>query len=304
LRDADAAMDQAKAAGKARHVVFDTAIGTRAAERLDLETDLHHAVLRGEFELHYQPIVDLVTGDVREVEALIRWRHPVRGLVTPASFIPLAEHSGLIVPIGRWVLDTACRQIAEWRRHAPGAPPLVVGVNLSARQFRQPDLVQMVSRALSEYALDPAALKLEVTEGVAVEDAELAVATLWMLKGLGVRLALDDFGTGYSSLSYLKRFPIDTLKVDRSFVDGMAVNPEDAAIVRAVVAFAKALGLDVTAEGVETVEQRDALRALEADRAQGYLFGRPSPWSQVSASIASLASLSPPASLAPPATPA
>ena len=277
LRDADTAMCRAKAAGKARHAVFDPTMSAQAMERLTLEADLHRAIARGEFRVHYQPIIRLACGSIAEMEALVRWQHPRRGLLSPGAFVPLAEQTGLIRPIGQWVLDEACRQTRRWHLANPHRPPIGVSVNLSTRQFEQPDLVEKIGRTLETSGLDPAYLKLEITEAVAVGDAELAVATLWMLKGLGLKLAIDDFGTGYSSLSYLKRFPVDTLKIDRSFVSGLGLYPEDGAIVGAIISFANALGLTVTAEGIETAEQLALLRTLGADYGQGYFFGKPAP---------------------------
>ncbi|MGH2354897.1 MAG: putative bifunctional diguanylate cyclase/phosphodiesterase [Chloroflexota bacterium] len=286
LRAADVALYQAKARGKARYEVFEPGMNGRALARLALENDLRRALERGEFSVHYQPIACLATGQIAEVEALVRWHHPHRGLVPPAEFIPLAEQNGLIVQVGQWVLDQACRQLRAWRTHYPGVPPLTMSVNLSARQFQQPDLADVISGILRETGVPAGCLKLEITESAAVEDAELTVATLWLLKGLGVQLAIDDFGTGYSSLSYLKRFPVDALKIDRSFVEGLGHHPEDTAIVHAVVAFAKALGLSVTAEGTETADQLAHLRGLGCDRAQGYYLARPLPADDITALLA------------------
>jgi diguanylate cyclase (GGDEF)-like protein len=276
LRDADAAMCRAKTRGKDAYEMFDLSMATRAAERLALESDLHRALERGEFRVHYQPIFSLGDGDIVEVEALVRWQHPERGLISPIDFIPVAEETGLIVPLGQWVLVTACRQAAEWQRAYPDRAP-TMGVNLSARQFQRPELLADIHEALTASGLDPRGLKLEITESVIMQDAEATTATLIALKELGIRLAIDDFGTGYSSLSYLKRFPVDTLKIDRSFVDGLGVDSQDTAIVRSIVALAKALGLSVTGEGIETSVQSAELRELDCDRGQGYLFARPQP---------------------------
>jgi diguanylate cyclase (GGDEF)-like protein len=275
LRDADLAMYHAKAKGKARHEVFDTSMSASALDRLDLEMDLRSAISRHEFRLHYQPILRLDTGRITEVEALIRWQHAKRGLLQPDSFIGLSEETGLIVPIGQWVLTEACRQARVWQLEFPSAPPLVMSVNLSAKQFQNPNLVQEVTQALTESGLDAASLKLEITESVVMQDAPATLAKLQELKDLGIRLAIDDFGTGYSSLGYLKSFPVDTLKIDRSFVKGLSKDGNDSAIVRAVVTVAKSLNMDVTAEGVETDEQRVELKALGCDRGQGFLFARP-----------------------------
>jgi diguanylate cyclase (GGDEF)-like protein/PAS domain S-box-containing protein len=277
LCNADLAMYQAKAAGKARHALFDAGMNTRAVERLELETALRLALERSEFRVYYQPILSLANERVCEVEALIRWAHPDRGLVPPGVFIPVAEETGLIVPIGQWVLEQACRQARQWQAQRGVDRPLIVSVNLSARQFQHPDLAADIERALRATGLDPRILKLEVTESVVMQDADSATATLQQLKALGIQLAIDDFGTGYSSLASLKRLPVDTLKIDRSFVDGLGSDGQDTAIVQSVVALAKTLHLDVTAEGVATPIQAAYLRALGCDRGQGYLFARPLP---------------------------
>ena len=275
LRDADVAMYHAKADGKDRSAVFDERMLEQAAERLTLEADLRRAVDRGELLVHYQPIVSLKDRAVVEVEALVRWHHPERGLVSPAEFIPVAEATGLIVPIGQQVLEQACRQVVAWQTRYPAEPKLVVSVNLSARQFQHPDLLGDIRRAVGTAGLDPHCLKLEITESTVMHDAEAAVTTMNELKTLGIQLAIDDFGTGYSSLGYLKRFPIDTLKIDRSFVSGLGQDAQDTAIVRSVLALARSLGLSVTAEGIETSGQQAQLAELDCDRGQGYLFARP-----------------------------
>jgi EAL domain-containing protein (putative c-di-GMP-specific phosphodiesterase class I) len=254
-------------------------------DRLELLAELRRALDHEEFRVYYQPIVDLKTGRTVEAEALVRWQHPQRGLIPPAEFIPLAEEAGLIVPLGRWVLQQACWQARDWQARLPGVR-LVIGVNLSARQFQQPGLAEDVAWILRQTKLEPACLKLEITEGVAMDDAELTVATLHRLKATGVRIAIDDFGTGYSSLSYLKRFPVDTLKVDKAFVDGVARSTEDAGIVEAIVAFARTLGLSTTAEGIEDAEQFAALRALGCALGQGYHFARPLPAEEMAALLA------------------
>ena len=277
LRAADIAMYRAKTDGKARYTVFNTTMAAPAVERLELESDLRQAIARGELRLHYQPIVELSTGRVSEVEALLRWAHPRRGLVPPDAFIPLAEETGLIVPIGQWVLEEACRQARAWRRQFPGQAPLVMSVNVSARQLQQPDLVAMVSRTLRDTGLHPGNLKLEITESVAMQDAESTIGTLRGLADLGVQLAIDDFGTGYSSLAYLNRFPIDVIKIDRSFVTKLGSDGENATVVRGIIALARALDLRVTAEGIETVEQAEELSALQCEFGQGYYFGKPQP---------------------------
>ena len=275
LRDADLAMYHAKAKGKARHEIFDSSMSAPALDRMDLEMDLHSAISHHEFRLHYQPILRFDTGRITEVEALIRWQHPKRGLLQPDSFIGLTEETGLIVPIGQWVLREACRQARVWQLEFPSTPPLVMSVNLSAKQFQNPKLVEEITQALDESGLAASCLKLEITESTVMQDAPVTLTKLNELKELGVRLAIDDFGTGYSSLGYLKRFPVDTLKIDRSFIKGLSPDGGDSAIVRAVVTVAKSLNMDVTAEGVETEGQLAELRALGCDRWQGFLFARP-----------------------------
>jgi diguanylate cyclase (GGDEF)-like protein len=275
LRDADTAMYQAKTGGKAGYAVFDRSMNTRALERLEIESDLRQALEQGELRLHFQPIVQLESGQLTEVEALVRWEHPKLGLVPPGRFIPVAEETGLIVPLGAWVLQEACRQGQAWQGQRPGDPPLVVSVNLSARQLQQADLVDMTARILEETGFDPARLKLEITESVMMLDAESTIGKLHQLKALGVHLAVDDFGTGYSSMAYLSSLPIDTLKIDRSFVSRLGQQTEAEAIVRAIISLAKTLNLQVTSEGIETPEQLAHLQALGCERGQGYYFARP-----------------------------
>ncbi len=275
LRNADVAMYRAKARGKGQYAVFDPRMHADTVARMELEADLRQALERGEFRVRYQPVVALPTGRIREVEALVRWQHPTRGMISPADFIPIAEETGLIVPIGRWVLQEACRQAASWQAACPRDPPLILGVNLSPRQLQMPDLAAEVSQILRESGLPAGCLKLEITEGVLMQDMEATIAVLWQLKSLGSQLAVDDFGTGYSSLAYLKRLPLDVLKIDRSFVTGIGRQPEDQAIVRAIISLAKTLGLSLTAEGVETAEQAAALNAWGCECGQGYHFARP-----------------------------
>jgi diguanylate cyclase (GGDEF)-like protein/PAS domain S-box-containing protein len=275
LRDADTAMYRAKLEGKKRHVVFDKGMHARAMELLQIETDLRRALARREFFLNYQPIVSLKTGKIASFEALVRWRHPERGLVMPGDFITVAEETGLIVPLGLWVLNEACRQMREWQRQGFAGEEVTVSVNLSSRQFSQADLIDQVSSALRESGLRPGNLKLEITESMVMENIDTAIGMLAQLRGLGVGLSIDDFGTGYSSLSYLHRFPIDTLKIDRSFVTQMTDNTENAEIVRTIVTLARSLNMDVIAEGVETREQLRRLGDLGCDYGQGYLFSRP-----------------------------
>ncbi len=275
LRNADLAMFRAKSGGKGRHAVFDAAMHTDRLQRLELEADLRRAIEQGTLAVHYQPIVRLASGATVEVEALARWQHPTRGTIPPSEFIPIAEESGLILPLGRFVLREACRQTVLWHREHPAEQKLVVGVNLSPRQFQQPDLAGEVAAVLAETGLPAHCLKLEITEGTVMQDVEATITTLWQLKALGVQLAIDDFGTGYSSLAYLKKLPLDVLKIDRSFVQGIGQCQEDTAIVQATLSLAKSLGLTVTGEGIETAEQAELLSTLECERGQGYLFSRP-----------------------------
>ena len=275
LRDADVAIYQAKQRGRARTEVFGNSMRAELLERVELEHELRLAILRKEFRLHYQPTMSLDTGRPMLVEALVRWEHPTRGLVSPDQFIPVAEDTRLIVPIGGWVLRQACRDVAGWRAEHGALRDLHVSVNLSACQFGDNDLVASVAAALEETGLDPAALWLEITESVVMDGVESTIETLRALKGLGVHLSIDDFGTGYSSLSYLKRFPIDVLKIDRSFVDGFGTDAEDEAIVTAVVRLAQALGLATVAEGIENTRQLVGLSELGCDAGQGYYFSRP-----------------------------
>ncbi len=275
LRDADVAMYRAKSSGKARHVIFDMAMQIDALTRLELESDLYRAVANSEFYLHYQPIVSLATEQMTGVEALVRWQHPVRGLVPPAAFISIAEDTGLIVPLGQWILNEACRQVSLWQKLYPAQPPLTLSVNLSPRQFLHATLLEDVKQALGESDFPPSCLNLEINEGVIMRDVEASVHTLTQLKELGVKMAIDDFGTGYSSLAYLRRLPLDVLKIDRSFVRGIGQNPEDLAIVHAVIAMAKSLRLSITAEGIETAQQASLLHHWSCESGQGFHFARP-----------------------------
>ena len=275
LRDADEALYRAKSRGKARWAVYDPAMRAERRERAALEADLEHAPIRGELWLAYQPIVDLASGAIVGLEALVRWQHPQLGLLPPGQFIPLAEETGQVETIGRWVLAKACRQAKFWQSSL--AVPPVVAVNLSAQQFQRPDLVETVAFMLRGTRLDPRLLKLEITESAVMGDTDAAVETLHRLKALGVGLAIDDFGTGYSSLGYLRRFPVDALKIDRSFVSGIGSDAGDAAIAEAVVGLAHTLGLEVVAEGIETSEQMARLQSMGCEQGQGYRFGRPQP---------------------------
>jgi diguanylate cyclase (GGDEF)-like protein/PAS domain S-box-containing protein len=281
IRDADAAMYRAKEGGRGRCELFDAAMRARAVRRLEVERELHHALEREELVLHYQPVIALGSGEITGMEALVRWRHPERGLLDPAEFVSIAEDSGLIEPIGRWVQETACAQALEWHELRPDRRPLDVSVNLSARQVAHRDLADSVAEILARTGLDPLHLHLEITESVLVEESDAATATLEALSKIGVGLVLDDFGTGYSSLAYLNCFPFDALKIDRSFVDELGVGDERTAIVEAIIGMARALSLDVIAEGVENEMQLAELRRLGCDYAQGHLFSRALPPEQV-----------------------
>ena len=283
LRDADAAMYRAKDAGRGRYELFDPIMRQRAVTRLRIEGELRRALDQGELLLHYQPIRALPGHRLAGVEALVRWDHPERRLVPPGEFIPVAEASGLVVPVGTWVLREACRQLAAWQRDHPSSASMRLTINLSARQVARQELVMIVREAIESNGLDPARIGLEITEGLLMQDSPIVAATLRGLKDLGVRLILDDFGTGYSSLSYLKRFPIDQIKIDRSFVSGIAEPGDDRAIVEAIVGMADALGLDVIPEGVETAEQLAVLEDLRCGFAQGFLLGRPMPPGELAA---------------------
>ncbi len=277
LRSADVAMYRAKDNGKAHYVVFDRALDGRAWDRLDLETDVRLAVDHRQFHLVYQPIVCLKTGRISGFEALLRWNHPQRGAISPVEFIPLVEELGLILPLGRWVLAEACRQAQVWRLQYPDHPPLRMCVNIAAQQLQHPTLIDDITGALCEAGLEPECLQLEMTESNMMQGGEATVATLHELKRLGMRLSTDDFGTGYSSLAYLRLFPIDTLKIDRSFVSRLGSASEDAAIVRAIGMLAHTLNLQVVGEGIETAEQLVVLHELGCQYGQGFYFSRPVP---------------------------
>jgi len=274
LRAADLAMYAAKSGGKGRLEVFQPSHHTAHVERDAVRGELSGALDAEQLELHYQPIVDVCSRQVVGFEALLRWRHPERGLISPLEFIPLAEETGLIVPIGRWVLQEATRQAAEWQNRSPRGR-LRMSVNVSVRQFQHPDLVGDVAEALQRSGLDASLLTVEITESLFAQDTEETVRKIRLLKDLGVRLALDDFGTGYSSLSYLRRFPIDTLKIDKSFIDGVTTSAEGHAVVAAITQLGQSLHLEVVAEGLETAEQVEALASLECPLGQGYHFSRP-----------------------------
>jgi len=275
LRDADTAMYHAKSLGKGRYEVFDAKMRASVMARLQLETDLRHALERREFRNYYQPIVNLASGEIAGFEALLRWQHPTRGLLGPIEFIGVVEETGLIRELGWWNLSEACRQIGDWRAASPANRDLIISVNLSAKQFLQPNLVADIANLLREIKLPPDALKLEITESTVMKDPSGAVEMLQQIKSLGVRLAIDDFGTGYSSLSYLHRFPLDTLKIDRSFISSMDDDGDGMEIARTILPMAKNLRLDVVAEGVETLEQFELLKKFNCAFGQGYYFSKP-----------------------------
>jgi diguanylate cyclase (GGDEF)-like protein/PAS domain S-box-containing protein len=272
LRDADAAMYRAKERGRARYELFDAAMRARAVARLETEAALREAIEQHQLSLAYQPEVLLADGRLIGAEALLRWRNEAGEMTRPSEFVPVAEETGLIVPIGAWVIREACLHLARWRQLAPDRAPRTVSVNVSGRQLGRPDLPEVVEHALHESGLDPGSLCLEITESVLMDDIEGAVSALKVLKAIGIELAVDDFGTGYSSLAHLRRFPVDVLKIDHSFVSGLGRNPEDSAIVRAVLGLARTLDLAAVAEGVERADQLEELRALGCERAQGHLF--------------------------------
>lgn len=302
IRDADVALFLAKQRGKARCEVFAPGIGDFTPERISLETDLRRALDRAELGLLFQPIVALRTGRIAGLEALVRWQCPRRG-VAPGKFIPLAEETGLIVPLDQWVLTEACRQARRWQVNCRTTAPSI-SVNLSGRQFQQPDLVSNVARALDETGLDPRLLRLEITESVIMEDADATIAILRRLKALGIEIAIDDFGTGYSSLSYLRRFPVDLLKIDRSFIAGLGRSNEDTSITQAVIGLGHALSLTTVAEGIETVGQLLKLSTFDCELGQGSHFAGPLPAREAEALLTSESLslqpiLSPPLHLAP-----
>lgn len=275
LKNADMSMFRAKQQGRNNYQLYSPSMNATALERLVLENSLRHAVERKEFRVHYQPVVDLATDAITGVEALLRWEHPNLGLIAPLQFIPLAEESGLIVPIGEWVLNTVCAQNKAWQ--SAGFQPVQVSVNLSARQLQQPGLLETIEKALKKARLNPKHLELELTESLIMQNAEASIEILRQVSQMGVTLAIDDFGTGYSSLNYLKRFPIHKLKIDRSFIHDLVTDPDDAAIVKAIISMAHSLKLEVVAESVETKEQLEFLRANGCDKMQGFIFSRPIP---------------------------
>ncbi len=275
MRNADIALYEAKSKGKACHAVYDPGMRSRAWRRMELGTDLRRALERREFQVFYQPVVNLKTGAITELEALLRWMHPELGLLAACEFIPLAEEIGLINPIGMWALETACRQTSGWQTRFGSDPPLLVSVNLSDKQFQQADLAAQVLRTLDYAGLKPPCLKLEIGESLLLRNEERSATALRELKRAGVRLAVDNFGAGYISLSHLKRFQVDDLKIDRSFIRDLSREPQDGEIISAIVAMANALNLSVSTEGIETEEQKAQLEGLGCLRGQGYLFSRP-----------------------------
>ncbi len=275
LRGADIAMYRAKALGKACHEVFDTEMHNEAMRQMQLENDLRRALEREEFRVYYQPIVSLTTGRLAGFEALMRWQHPERGMVSPGDFIPIAEETGLILPMGQWILREACRQLSEWQKKYPQYRRLSMSVNLSSRQFSQRGTIDLLKDVLAETGLNPALLKLEITETAIMENTESAMEILGTLKKMGVQLSVDDFGTGYSSLGYLYRFPMDVLKIDRSFISRVDTDGEKLELVRTIITLAWNLGMDVIAEGVETTKQLAQLKMLKCEYGQGYLFSKP-----------------------------
>jgi diguanylate cyclase (GGDEF)-like protein len=275
LQQAHIALYEAKQKGRSQYQFYSPEINAQLQERLTLEKELHGVLDRNEMLVYYQPLIDLHSGEITAMEALIRWQHPTLGMISPAKFIPIAEANGAIVPIGEWVLRTACAQNRAWQ--LAGFTPIRISVNLSARQFEQPYLVEVISQILEETELKASDLELEVTESFLMGDIERSVKILKQLRELGIWLALDDFGTGYSSLNYLKRFPVNILKIDRSFVQDIMSNPDSAAVTNAIIALAKSLRLTITAEGVETQEQLDYLKMQGCHEGQGYYFSRPVP---------------------------
>jgi EAL domain-containing protein (putative c-di-GMP-specific phosphodiesterase class I)/GGDEF domain-containing protein len=273
VQQAASACNRVRRAGGNDFAIYDEAMGQAAVKTLRLISELQHAVEKGELRLHYQPKVDAKNGRLLGMEALVRWAHPERGMVSPLEFIPIAEDTGMIVVIGRWVLREACRQNAEWQR--AGLQPLRVSVNLSARQFRSDNLMNEIDAALSETGLPASSLELEITESMVMENPERVIDLLDKIRSRGIHLSLDDFGTGHSSLAYLKRFPIDCVKIDRAFIKDTPGNTDDVAIARTIVAMAKSLGLATVAEGVETAEQLDLLNSMGCDQIQGFFFSRP-----------------------------
>jgi predicted signal transduction protein with EAL and GGDEF domain len=275
MRDADTAMYHAKTNGKAGYALFHPRMNIQVVERLEMEHALRLALENKELHLVYQPIMSLENQSVREVEALLRWTHPERGLISPVKFIPVAEETGLIIPIGRWVLEQACRQAKEWEAEVPDTSSLIMGVNVSAKQLQQSDFVEMVLETLGQARLTPSRLKIEITESLMMSNIEDSQRKLTALKEVGVHVAVDDFGTGYASMAYLSTLPIDTLKIDRSFVQRLNQQAEHSAVVGAIISLANSLGITVTSEGIETPEQLSTLVAMGVPLGQGFYFSKP-----------------------------
>ncbi len=283
LKNSDIAMYHAKQAGGRNYQFFSGKMNAQAAEKQALSSDLHHAIKRDELFLVYQPIVDMISGNMAGMEALLRWRHPQRGLIAPVTFIPLAEESGQILSIGEWVLRSACKQLLEWQKQGYEVPRLAI--NLSAKQLQQKSLIDTILSILKETGVDSRYIGIEITESMLVHNIEEVAEALLSLSNMGLEISIDDFGTGYSSLSYLKRFPINKLKIDKSFVDNISTNSDDAAIVKAIIAMAHGLSMKVVTEGVETIEQLEFLRLHGCDQYQGYIYSKPLPASEISAKL-------------------
>ncbi|MGL5834568.1 MAG: EAL domain-containing protein, partial [Waterburya sp.] len=275
LQASHTAMYQAKAAGKSRHEVYATKMHEQALKRLQLEADLNQAIINQEFELYYQPIISLTTGRISGLEALVRWQSPTRGFISPGAFIPVAEETGLIVPMGEWILTTACQQMQAWKQKFASADSVMISVNLSSRQFAQANLIEQIQQTLASTGLDPANLKLEITESMVMDDVENTIILLNQLKELNIKISMDDFGTGFSSFSYLHRFPTDSLKIDRSFVSNMSQGDKNLEIVNTIVILAHKLGMNVIAEGIETAEEKEILQNFNCEYGQGYYFAKP-----------------------------
>jgi diguanylate cyclase (GGDEF)-like protein len=275
LRDADLAMYKAKGTGRACYAMFTTDLHTRTCKVLQIESDLRQALDQQEFTLHYQPIVSLSTGNLIGFEALLRWQHPQNGFISPCEFIGISEETGFIIPLGEWVLREACRQLYAWHQSFPEHGDLIVSVNLSSKQLREPKLIEQIDRILSDTGLEGRFLKLELTESMLVDEVEMVIQTLTNIRARNIQLSIDDFGTGYSSLSYLPRFPINTLKIDRSFVNRMTCDAESLEIVRAIIMLAQSIGIEVIAEGIETLQQLLQLKTIGCEFGQGYWFSRP-----------------------------